>query len=86
MSDEAIPEDVMKAATVCAETVCRNLDYDDCEIEVLAIASAILAERVRCAKAAFDEETTYGSGQGLEWLLGYTAGRQAAASSIRSSS
>lgn len=37
----------MDAAVKCAETVCRNLDYDDCEIEVNAIARAILADRGR---------------------------------------
>lgn len=44
MSD--IPADIMEAARRCAETVCRNLDYDDCTIEIGVIARAILAERI----------------------------------------
>lgn len=55
-----IPEDVMKAATKCGETVCRNLDYDGVSVEVAVIANVILAERdrataaerERCAKVA----------------------------------
>lgn len=46
-----IPEDVWASAVTCAETVCRNLEYDDCTIEINAIADAILTERQRCADA-----------------------------------
>lgn len=51
-NETEIPEDVREAALKCAETVCRNLpdDYGDISVEVQAIASAILAERERCAK------------------------------------
>lgn len=46
-----IPDDIKAAALKCAETVCRNLDYDDVSIEVDCIARALLAEREAATKA-----------------------------------
>lgn len=51
-----IPEWAWAEAVRCAETVCRNLDYDDCTVEITAIARALMAaearEREACAFAA----------------------------------
>lgn len=46
---EDFPPDIVKTAINCAETVCRNLDYDDVSVEIREIAHVIRAERQRCA-------------------------------------